>query len=135
MSAPASMLGWEDGICERLAAGSRLVIRYDRRDTGRSVSYEPGAPRYTFRDLVADAVGLLDVFGAARAHLVGMLVGGSVGQSVALAYPERVAPLPLMADGDQPRGDKTGRCRPAGTVRGVFGLRRGLRAAAVVASL
>ena len=38
MSATASMLGWEDGICERLAAGSRFVIRYDRRDPGRSVS-------------------------------------------------------------------------------------------------
>ena len=27
---------WEDGFCERLMAGSRFVIRYDHRDTGRS---------------------------------------------------------------------------------------------------
>lgn len=60
--AAASMLAWEEEFCERLAAGSRFVIRYDHRDTGRSVSYEPGAPQYTFRDLVADAVGLLEAF-------------------------------------------------------------------------
>jgi pimeloyl-ACP methyl ester carboxylesterase len=55
--ATASMDWWEDELCELLAAGSRFVIRYDHRDTGRSVSYEPGAPQYTFRDLVADAGG------------------------------------------------------------------------------
>jgi pimeloyl-ACP methyl ester carboxylesterase len=60
--ATTSMFGWEDEFCERLAAGSRFIIRYDHRDTGRSVSYEPGAPQYTLRDLVADAVGLLDAF-------------------------------------------------------------------------
>jgi hypothetical protein len=38
------MLSWEDEFCERLAAGLRLVIRYDQRDTGRSVTYEPGKP-------------------------------------------------------------------------------------------
>ena len=54
---------WEDEFCERLAAGSRFVIR-TTRDTGQSVSYEPGAPPYTLRDLVADAVGLLDTFGS-----------------------------------------------------------------------
>jgi pimeloyl-ACP methyl ester carboxylesterase len=43
MGAAASMLSWEDEFCERLA-GSRFAIRYDHRDTGRSVSYEPGAP-------------------------------------------------------------------------------------------
>ncbi len=47
MGAGASMLWWEDELCERLAAGGRFVIRYDHRDTGRSVTYEPGAPEYT----------------------------------------------------------------------------------------
>ena len=69
--AGSSMLSWDGEFCERLAAGSRFVIRFDNRDTGRSVSYEPGAPPYTLRDLVADAVGLLDALGLARAHLVG----------------------------------------------------------------
>ena len=32
-----------------LADGGRFVIRYDHRDTGRSVTYEPGRPGYTRR--------------------------------------------------------------------------------------
>jgi hypothetical protein len=49
--ADASILAWQEEFCERLAAGPRFVVRYDHRDTGRSVSYEPGAPPYTLRDL------------------------------------------------------------------------------------
>jgi pimeloyl-ACP methyl ester carboxylesterase len=74
--ATTSMLGWEDEFCERLAAGPRFVVRYDNRYTGRSVSYEPGAPPYTLRDLAEDAVGLLDAFGLESAHLVGRSMGG-----------------------------------------------------------
>ena len=88
---------WEDGLCERLAAGCRLVIRYDHRDTGRSVSYEPGAAPYSLRDLAEDAVGLLDAFGLESAHLVGMSMGGWIGQLVALDHPDRVASLTLIS--------------------------------------
>jgi pimeloyl-ACP methyl ester carboxylesterase len=59
MGAAASMDWWEDDFCARLAAGPRFVARYDHRDTGRSVSYPPGAPGYTGDDLIADAVGRL----------------------------------------------------------------------------
>jgi hypothetical protein len=40
----ASMLWWEEGFCRMLADNRRFVIRYDHRDTGRSVTYEPGRP-------------------------------------------------------------------------------------------
>src|SRR3712207_3274494 len=63
MGGASSMDWWEDGFCERLAAGSRFVIRYDHRDTGRSVSYEPDGAPYSLRDLAQDALGLLDAFG------------------------------------------------------------------------
>ncbi len=53
----SSMDWWPDEFCSRLAAGLRFVIRYDHRDTGRSTSYPPGAPAYSFPDLVDDAVG------------------------------------------------------------------------------
>lgn len=100
--AAASMLAWEEEFCERLAAGSRFVIRYDHRDTGRSVSYEPSAPRYTFRDLVADAVGLLDAFGLESAHLVGRSMGGGIAMLAALDHPDRIASLTLI--GTSPGG-------------------------------
>jgi pimeloyl-ACP methyl ester carboxylesterase len=91
------MLSWDDELCERLAAGPRFIIRYDSRDAGRSVTYEPGAPHYALRDLVADAVGLLDTFGLASAHLVGMSAGAAIAQLVALDNPDRVASLTLAS--------------------------------------
>jgi pimeloyl-ACP methyl ester carboxylesterase len=93
----SSMLSWDEELCARLAAGERFVIRYDSRDAGRSVTYKVGAPPYTLRDLVADAVGLLDFFGVDRAHLVGMSGGGSLAQLVALDHPDRVASLTLAS--------------------------------------
>ena len=66
MGMGGSMLWWEDGFCRMLADGRRFVIRYDHRDTGRSVTYEPGHPEYTGADLVADVAGVLE---AARARL------------------------------------------------------------------
>jgi pimeloyl-ACP methyl ester carboxylesterase len=93
----ASMDWWEDEFCERLAAGSRFVVRYDHRDTGQSVTYEPGAPGYTGDDLIADAAGLLDTFGLRSAHLVGISMGGAIAQLVALDRPHRVASLTLIS--------------------------------------
>jgi pimeloyl-ACP methyl ester carboxylesterase len=97
MGGGSSMDWWEDAFCERLMVGCRFVIRYDHRDTGRSVSYEPGAAPYTLRDLAEDAVGLLDAFGLESAHLVGMSMGGWIGQLVALENPDRVASLTLIS--------------------------------------
>lgn len=97
MGSSASMDWWEDDFCERLAAGSRFVVRYDHRDTGRSVSYEAGAPAYTGRDLIEDAVGVLDALRLTSAHLVGMSMGGPIAQVVALDYPDRVASLTLIS--------------------------------------
>ncbi|MGH2791739.1 MAG: alpha/beta fold hydrolase [Actinomycetota bacterium] len=95
--AAASMDWWEDGFCERLAEGTRFVIRYDFRDTGQSVSYQPGAPPYTGNDLVRDAVGLLDTLGLSRAHVVGISMGGGIAQSMVLDHPDRIASLTLMS--------------------------------------
>lgn len=97
MGSSASMDWWESEFCERLAAGSRFVIRYDHRDTGRSVTYAPGAPPYTLRDLAEDAIGLLDAFGLDSAHLVAMSMGGAIAQLVALDHPDRVTSLTLIS--------------------------------------
>jgi pimeloyl-ACP methyl ester carboxylesterase len=77
--AAISMDWWEDDFCERLASDPRFVIRYDLRDTGQSVSYEPGAPPYSHADLVEDAVGVRDALRIACAHVVGISMGGGVG--------------------------------------------------------
>ena len=95
--ASSSMDWWEKGFCERLASGHRSVIRYDLRDTGRSVTYEPGAPPYTLGDLADDAAGVLAALDVASAHVVGMSMGGGVAQVLALDHPDRVASLALIA--------------------------------------
>jgi pimeloyl-ACP methyl ester carboxylesterase len=100
--AVASMDMWEVDLCERLAAGGRLVIRYDLRDTGHSVTYEPGAAPYSFADLVADAIGLLDFYGIERAHWVGMSMGSGICQLAVLDHPERVATVTLIGSSPEP---------------------------------
>jgi pimeloyl-ACP methyl ester carboxylesterase len=97
MGSSASMDWWEPEFCERLAAGGRFVVRYDLRDTGRSVTYEPGSPPYTLADLTDDAIGLLDALGISRTHLVGMSMGSGIALHAALDHPERVASLTLIA--------------------------------------
>jgi pimeloyl-ACP methyl ester carboxylesterase len=93
----ASMDWWEDEFCDRLATSSRFVIRYDHRDTGRSVSYPPGSPSYTGRDLALDAVGVLDALRVPSAHLVGMSMGAALAQLIALDRPDRVRSLTLIS--------------------------------------
>jgi pimeloyl-ACP methyl ester carboxylesterase len=97
MGIGASMLWWEEDFCRMLADGGRFVIRYDHRDTGRSVTYEPGHPGYTGADLVADATGVLDAYEMRSAHLVGVSAGGAFAQLLALAFPVRVRSLVLIS--------------------------------------
>jgi len=99
MGATASMLWWPGEFCEALAAAGRFVIRYDNRDTGRSTTHPPGEPAYAMDDMAADAVAILDGYGIARAHLVGMSLGGMIAQLVAIAHPERVATLTAISSG------------------------------------
>lgn len=97
MGAMASMLWWPEGLCRRLAESGRFVIRYDNRDTGRSVTYEPGQPGYTLDDMAGDAAGVLDAYAIERAHLIGMSLGGMIAQLAVLQHPARVATLTLIA--------------------------------------
>src|SRR5213592_5068204 len=77
MGIGASMLWLEEGFCRLLADGGRFVIRYDHRDTGRSVTYEPGRPEYTSTDLIADSVAVLDAYGIPAARVAGVSAGGA----------------------------------------------------------
>ena len=97
MGVGASMLWWDDEFCRRLADAGRFVIRYDHRDTGRSVTYEPGRADYSGADLVADAAGVLDAYGVGAAHIVGASAGGAFAQLLALQHPERVLSLVLIS--------------------------------------
>ena len=102
----ASMLWWDEGFCRFLSASGRLVIRYDHRDTGRSITYKPGHPGYTGADLVADAAGVLDAYRIPAAHVVGVSAGGAFAQLLALEFPERVRSLVLISTSPATPGDR-----------------------------
>ena len=106
MGIGASMLWWDEAFCRMLADGGRLVIRYDHRDTGRSVTYEPGRPTYNGADLVADAAGVLDAYGLPAAHVVGVSAGGAFAQLLALDFADRVLSLVLISTSPATPGDR-----------------------------
>jgi pimeloyl-ACP methyl ester carboxylesterase len=106
MGIGGSMLWWDEGFCQMLADRGRLVIRYDHRDTGRSVTYQPGHPTYNGADLVADAAGVLDAYGLPAAHIVGVSAGGAFAQLLALDFPDRVLSLVLISTSPATSGDR-----------------------------
>jgi pimeloyl-ACP methyl ester carboxylesterase len=78
------------GVLDRLAPAMD-VIAYDRRGFGVTTC-EPEA-----HDQVVDLVAVLDTAGCERVVLVGNSMGGQVALNAALAHPDRVAALILVA--------------------------------------
>jgi 3-oxoadipate enol-lactonase len=74
------------------------VVRYDTR--GHGGSPVPEGP-YRIDDLADDLVALLDRLGIAKAHLVGLSLGGMTVMRVAIRNPERVERLVLLCTGAQ----------------------------------
>lgn len=106
MGIGGSMLWWEEGFCRMLAGGGRFVLRYDHRDTGRSITYEPGFPGYAGADLIGDAAGVLDAYDVSAAHVVGVSAGGAFAQLLALEFAERVLSLVLISSSPATPGDR-----------------------------
>ena len=107
------MIEWQDEFCQAIADRGFHVVRYDNRDVGLSThleepvddvfallaAMEDGQPvtvPYLLSDMAADAVGLLDHLGVARAHVVGMSMGGMIGQVMAIEHPSRLLSLTSM---------------------------------------
>jgi len=70
------------------------VVRFDNRGIGRS---PPSAAGYSLSDLAGDAAAVLDAVGAARAHVIGISLGGMIAQLLALDHPARVDRLVLLS--------------------------------------
>jgi len=102
---------WSHAFAEKLAARGYRVIQFDNRDVGLSEKLDrAGSPdieairkcvaagrrppvAYGLDDMAADAVGVLDALGVARAHVAGASMGGMIAQLVAADHPERTLTL------------------------------------------
>ena len=69
------------------------TIRTDLRFYGRSTG--PAAP-WSWHD---DVIGVLDALGVERTALTGLSLGGRLATEIALAHPDRVSALVLVAPG------------------------------------
>lgn len=102
------MTSWPEPFLARLVARGFRVIRFDNRDTGLSQKFDgqkapsmlkmriggllkrtPKVP-YQLTDMADDTVGLLDALGLENAHVVGLSMGGMIGQLMALHHADRV---------------------------------------------
>ena len=112
MGLGSQMLAWRDGFCRALAARGFHVVRFDNRDIGLSTRVSAAtnafwaltrrtlghriAPPYGLTDMADDVVGLMDVLGIERAHLVGASMGGMIAQLCAINHRRRVSSLTSM---------------------------------------
>jgi 3-oxoadipate enol-lactonase len=62
------------------------VLRYDQRGHGGS---DVPSGRYAYDTLLADALGLLDAIGIAKAHFAGLSMGGATALGLAEHHPDR----------------------------------------------
>jgi pimeloyl-ACP methyl ester carboxylesterase len=111
MGLGTQLIAWPEPFCKGLADRGFRVIRYDNRDVGLSTKIEGGPPPdigaafanlmsgkpiaapYKLGDMAQDAVGLLDGLGIAKAHIVGVSMGGMISQLVAADFPQRTSSL------------------------------------------
>jgi 3-oxoadipate enol-lactonase len=89
----ATHLAWGRPFLSGLEPNFDCVI-FDNRGMGRSGKAE--LP-FTVADMAGDAVALLDALGIENAHVVGISMGGTIAQELALAHPERIRTLTLGA--------------------------------------
>jgi 3-oxoadipate enol-lactonase len=89
----ATRLAWGGEFRGRLEPRFETIV-FDNRGMGGSGRAE--LP-FTVADMANDTLALLDALEIERAHVVGISMGGTIAQELALAHPERVRTLTLGA--------------------------------------
>lgn len=124
MGLGVQMIYWPDDFCRRIADAGYRVIRFDNRDIGQSermdhlgkvdvlraglrklFGLKVQAP-YLLDDMAQDSVGLLDALGIERAHIIGLSMGGMIGQIIAAKYPQRTLSFTCIMSTSGARGLK-----------------------------
>jgi proline iminopeptidase len=116
------LTAWPDEFVEGLVELGFYVIRFDNRDCGLSSKFDrfgtpslglawlkskvgwPLRPPYRLDDMADDALGVLSALGVARAHVVGVSMGGMIAQILAARHPGRVLSLTSIMSSSGRRG-------------------------------
>lgn len=81
-------INYADAWCEKFAAEGYQVVRFDNRDTGLSSKLD--GVDYSLKDMANDAIAVLDALGVERAHVMGLSMGGTIVQRLAIDHPDRL---------------------------------------------
>jgi len=116
------LIAWPPAMVQAIADAGFRVLRFDNRDIGLSqhldhlgspsllwegLKFRLGwriRPPYSVQDMAADTVGVLDALQIAKAHVVGVSMGGMVAQRVAVLAPSRVVSLCSIMSSSGARG-------------------------------
>ncbi len=116
MGLAAQMTFWPDALVSDLASAGFRVVTFDNRDIGlTSKVHGAHAPHpvvqiaarvigrnlapYTLHDMVDDTLGLMDALEIRKANIVGVSMGGMIGQLLSGTHPDRVTSLTSIMSG------------------------------------
>jgi pimeloyl-ACP methyl ester carboxylesterase len=136
MGLGAQLIAWPEGFVDGLRDRGFFVIRSDNRDSGLSTKFEglpditalftgdPSSASYRVEDMADDAAALLTELGVAKAHVVGVSMGGMITQALVINHADRfLSACSIMSTtGDRSVGAPTGEAmtallRPVATTR------------------
>ncbi len=100
------LTSWPRELLADLAGRGFRIGLFDNRDAGLSThlhdaptpgllrsALRPGRSPYRLEDMAGDAVAVMDTLGWPSAHVVGVSLGGTVAQTLAITHPQRVRSL------------------------------------------
>ena len=116
------LIVWPEAMVHQLHQAGYRVIRLDNRDIGLSqdmahlpapnllwfmlqqkLGFQPQAP-YSIQDMANDVLGVLDNLQINQAHLVGVSMGGMIGQRICIGSPQRALSLTSIMSSSGAKG-------------------------------